>query len=82
MINCHESAYEVKLREKLVNSHTDGFEGVHSIIILNELVVGPSHPGKAEKISKSWVNEHGEHLSCNFVNCSHVAVTGSLQHLA
>ena len=82
MIDSHQCANKVKLGEELVDSHSYSFKRVHSIVVLDQLVMRSAHPREAEKVAESWINEHRKYLSRNFMNCGHVAITRSLKHLA
>ena len=68
MEDIHEHSNEVKLCKELVNCHTHRLELVHSVIVLDQLVMGTSHPREAELVAKGWVNQHGEDLDNHFMN--------------
>ena len=82
MVNSHERPDKVKLREELVDRHSDRFKRVHSVVVLDQLIVRSAQPGEAEQVAKRWIHEHGKDVSRNFVHGRYGAVRGRLQHLA
>ena len=60
MVNSHKRPDKVKLREELVDRHSYRFERVHRVVVLDQLIVRPAHPGEAEQVAKRWIDEHGK----------------------
>ena len=58
MVYRHERADEVKFCEELVDGDPNCLEGVHSIVVLDELIVRSTHPWEAEKVSKGRIHQH------------------------
>ena len=63
VVNSHERPDKVKLREELVDRHSYRLKRVHSVIVFDQLIMRPAHPGETEQVAKRWIDEHGEDVS-------------------
>ena len=82
MEHSHHCLNEVEVRKALVDSQAHRLERIDSIIVLDELIVGATHPREAELASKSRIDKHGNHLNRRLVDCIDLALASRLCDLA
>ena len=76
-----EHSQKIELSKELVHGHTHGLKRVDCIVVLDELIMRSTHPGKTKNTSEGWVYQHRQHVHDNLVNRSDLS-TLALDHLA